>query len=100
MSTYAPSARDHWGPASATLTGALTPEATTTGASVPGRDAAFFDLDNTIVRGASVFHLARGLYRRRCFTGRDIASFAVKQAKFRVRGSENDAEIACATNRA
>ncbi|HET8915919.1 MAG TPA: hypothetical protein VFM91_09455, partial [Propionibacteriaceae bacterium] len=26
--------------------------------------AAFFDLDNTVIQGASLFHLAKGLYRR------------------------------------
>jgi hypothetical protein len=25
--------------------------------------AAFFDLDNTVIQGASMFHLAKGLYR-------------------------------------
>lgn len=34
--------------------------------------AAFFDLDNTIIRGASVFHLAIGLYRRKMLSLRDI----------------------------
>ena len=31
------------------------------------RVAAFFDVDNTIIRGASAFHLAVGLYRRGFF---------------------------------
>ncbi len=58
--------------------------------------AAFFDVDNTIVRGASIFHLARGLYSRRFFTKRDIARFALMQVKFVVAGSEdlNDMESA------
>ena len=43
---------------------------------------AFFDLDNTVVRGASIFYLARGLYRRRFFRFRDIARFAWQQARF------------------
>ncbi len=47
---------------------------------------AFFDVDNTIMRGASIFHLARGLYRRRFFTLRDIARFAWQQARFSVVG--------------
>ena len=29
--------------------------------------AAFFDVDNTLIRGASVFHLAVGLARQRYF---------------------------------
>jgi len=44
--------------------------------------AAFFDVDNTIVRGASIFHLARGLYRRDFLSMRDIIRFAVQQARF------------------
>lgn len=38
--------------------------------------AAFFDVDNTIVRGPSSFHLARGMHRRGFFRARDIARFA------------------------
>ncbi len=50
--------------------------------------AAFFDVDNTVMQGASIFHLARGLYRRDFFTARDIGRFAWQQAKFRVVGRE------------
>lgn len=38
--------------------------------------AAFFDVDNTIIRGASSYHLARELYRRGFFRRRDIIFFA------------------------
>ncbi|WP_436774147.1 HAD family hydrolase [Yinghuangia sp. YIM S09857] len=48
--------------------------------------AAFFDLDNTVMRGASIFHLARGLYARRFFDKRDIARFGWQQARFRLGG--------------
>ena len=54
-----------------------------------GGAAAFFDVDNTIVRGASIFHLARGLYARRFFRNRDIARFALMQLKFVIGGSED-----------
>jgi HAD superfamily hydrolase (TIGR01490 family) len=53
------------------------------------RAAAFFDVDNTVMQGASIFHLARGLYARDFFDARDIARFAWAQAKFRVLGTEN-----------
>ncbi len=56
--------------------------------------AAFFDVDNTIMQGASVFHLARGLHRRKFFTTRDILSFAWQQFYFRVVGSEDPEHIA------
>lgn len=48
--------------------------------------AAFFDLDNTIIRGASAFHLAVGLWRRDFIGPRDIAVFAWQQARYRMRG--------------
>lgn len=48
--------------------------------------AAFFDLDNTVMRGASIFHMARGLYARRFFDKRDIMRFGWQQARFRLGG--------------
>jgi HAD superfamily hydrolase (TIGR01490 family) len=53
------------------------------------RAAAFFDVDNTVMQGASVFHLARGLYQRDFFSARDIGRFAYQQAKFRLVGKED-----------
>ncbi|QMW68546.1 HAD-IB family hydrolase [Mumia sp. ZJ1417] len=55
--------------------------------------AAFFDVDNTIMQGASLFHLARGLYKRRFFTTREIASAAWKQAYFRYAGVEDPEHV-------
>jgi HAD superfamily hydrolase (TIGR01490 family) len=52
--------------------------------------AAFFDVDNTIVQGASIFHLARGLYRRDFLSMRDIVRFAVQQARFIAIGEHMD----------
>ena len=56
--------------------------------------AAFFDVDNTIMQGASIFHLARGLHRRNFFTTADIAKAAWQQLYFRVVGSEDPEHIA------
>lgn len=50
--------------------------------------AAFFDVDNTIIRGASSFHLAVGLYRRGFFRTRDIIRFAVHQARYLTFGED------------
>jgi HAD superfamily hydrolase (TIGR01490 family) len=50
--------------------------------------AAFFDVDNTMMVGASIYHFARGLAARRFFTSRDLAAFAWQQVKFRVGGKE------------
>src|SRR4051795_4000844 len=55
--------------------------------------AAFFDVDNTVIRGASIFVLARGLWRRDFFGVRDIAAMAWKQARFIAVG-ENLAHVA------
>jgi HAD superfamily hydrolase (TIGR01490 family) len=59
--------------------------------------AAFFDVDNTVMRGASIFHLARGLAKRKFFTAREVGDFAWKQAKFVVNGSEDLEDMASAT---
>jgi HAD superfamily hydrolase (TIGR01490 family) len=48
--------------------------------------AAFFDVDNTLMRGASIFYFARGLYRREFFTVRDLLGFAWQQARFKALG--------------
>ncbi len=56
--------------------------------------AAFFDVDNTIIQGASIFHLARGLHRRQFFTTREILGAAWKQVYFRVVGIEDPAHVA------
>ncbi len=62
--------------------------------------AAFFDVDNTVMQGASIFHLARGLHRRNFFTTRDILGAAYKQAYFRVIGVEDPEHVAEARNSA
>lgn len=48
--------------------------------------AAFFDVDNTVMRGTSLFQLARKMYERKAFTLRQAVGFALKQAKFLFRG--------------
>ncbi|MFP7762230.1 HAD family hydrolase [Marisediminicola sp. LYQ85] len=47
---------------------------------------AFFDVDNTLLRGASVYHLGRGARRRGVLTLRDIIRFAWHQARFTAVG--------------
>jgi HAD superfamily hydrolase (TIGR01490 family) len=56
--------------------------------------AAFFDVDNTIMQGASIFHLARGLHRRQFFSTRDILGAAWKQTYFRLVGVEDPDHVA------
>ena len=62
--------------------------------------AAFFDVDNTVMQGASIFHLARGLHRRKFFTTRDILAAAWKQAYFRIVGVEDPDHVAGARSSA
>jgi HAD superfamily hydrolase (TIGR01490 family) len=51
--------------------------------------AAFFDVDNTMMQGASIYHFARGLAARDFFTWRDLLAFGWKQLSFRLRGIED-----------
>lgn len=50
---------------------------------------AFFDIDNTLIRGSSMFHLARVAAQRKLLTVRDIAGFAVAQLRFTMIGGED-----------
>jgi HAD superfamily hydrolase (TIGR01490 family) len=56
----------------------------------PVQAAAFFDVDNTIIRGASAFHLARALYQRKFFGTRDLLRFGVIQAKYLTFGESRE----------
>lgn len=55
--------------------------------------AAFFDVDNTVVQGASLFHLAKGLYRRGFFSRGLILRGLWLQFYFRFFGRENPEHI-------
>jgi HAD superfamily hydrolase (TIGR01490 family) len=55
--------------------------------------AAFFDVDNTLMRGASIYHFARGLAARDMFGARDMAQMLWGQVAFRLRGAENAEHI-------
>lgn len=72
--------------ASAEVEQALTP-------ALDPRTAAFFDVDNTIMQGASIFHLARGLHRREFFTTGDIIGAVWKQVWFQYVGGERSDHI-------
>jgi HAD superfamily hydrolase (TIGR01490 family) len=51
-------------------------------------EAAFFDLDKTLLPGAALFPLAREMYRQRFFTAGDIARLGYDQLRFRLLGAE------------
>lgn len=56
--------------------------------------AAFFDVDNTLIQGASLIMFAVGLAKRHYFRTRELIPFAWKQVKFRVGGSESATDMA------
>ena len=58
--------------------------------------AAFFDVDNTLMRGASIYHFARGLAARKLFGPKDLARMTWGQVTFRLRGAEKAGHIAAA----
>ncbi len=63
-------------------------------AEVDPNSAAFFDIDNTVVRGASIYAFARGLVKNGIVSRREMAGFAWKQAKFVLVGTEDMEDIA------
>ncbi len=52
--------------------------------------AAFFDVDNTMVIGASIYHFAKGLAARKYFSTADLRRFLWQQLKFRAGGEGPD----------
>jgi HAD superfamily hydrolase (TIGR01490 family) len=62
--------------------------------------AAFFDVDNTMVQGASIVHFARGLAARKYFHTSDLLDMAWKQVKFRITGKENKGDMASGKEKA
>jgi len=54
------------------------------------RAAAFFDVDNTMVIGASIYHFAKGLAARKYFSTADLRRFLWQQVKFRAGGEGPD----------
>jgi HAD superfamily hydrolase (TIGR01490 family) len=55
--------------------------------------AGFFDVDNTMMQGASVYYLARGLAARKYFTTGDLLRFGMKQLRFRVLAAEHGNDV-------
>ncbi len=56
--------------------------------------AAFFDVDNTMIRGASIYFFGKGMAGRGLVTTRDLLNFGWEQLRFRVRGTEDLATVA------
>jgi HAD superfamily hydrolase (TIGR01490 family) len=60
---------------------------------------AFFDVDNTLMRGASVYYVGREAFRRGLISWRDIAVFGWHQFRFLAVG-ENRSHLSTAKERA
>ncbi len=76
----------------AALAGEASAAAAEVGHSPPIPDpwaGAFFDVDNTLMQGASIYYFARGLAARKMFGPMDLARMAWGQAYYRMRGAEN-----------
>lgn len=56
--------------------------------------AAFFDVDNTMIRGASIYFFGKGMAGRGLVTTRDLLNFGWEQLRFRVRGKEDPDTVA------
>lgn len=55
--------------------------------------AAFFDVDNTLIRGSTLYFLGRGMYQRGFFSKADISRFVLANLRFRMTGKENPEEM-------
>ena len=62
--------------------------------------AAFFDVDNTMIRGASIYFFGKGMAGRGLITTRDLLRFGWQQLAFRVQGTENLETVAEARDKA
>ncbi|MFI7603852.1 HAD family hydrolase [Micromonospora sp. NPDC049366] len=62
--------------------------------------AAFFDVDNTMMQGASIYWFARGLAARNYFTTGDLARFAWQQLRFRLLAREHAGDMSQAKDAA
>lgn len=58
--------------------------------------AAFFDVDNTMMQGASIYWFARGLASRNYVTTADLARFAWQQLRFRLLAREHSGDMSLA----
>lgn len=64
------------------------------GRAEPGaRAIAFFDVDNTLMRGASIYHLGRAAWRRGFVGWRDILRFGWHQARFIAVGENHRHQV-------
>lgn len=58
--------------------------------------AAFFDIDNTMMQGASIYYFARGLAARKYFTAGDLVRFAWREMRYRLLAAEHAGDMSSA----
>jgi HAD superfamily hydrolase (TIGR01490 family) len=61
--------------------------------------AAFFDLDNTLIDGSSIYYFVRGLVKSGILQRRQVASFALENYKFRKQKQESMTAMSHATKK-
>lgn len=61
--------------------------------------AAFFDLDNTLIDGSSIYYFVRGMSKSGQLKNLDIAKFAWDNYRFRKSRAENSSTMAYATKK-
>lgn len=64
------------------------PDLTMASGAMTGRSAAFFDLDNTLIGGSSLFHLGWGGFRRGMFSPLEAARFTLANLRFMLTRKE------------
>ena len=52
------------------------------------RRIAFFDVDNTLTRGSTLYFLGRGMYNRGFLTKKDIGAWVLANIRFQMTGTE------------
>ena len=62
--------------------------------------AAFFDLDNTVIRGSSLFHFARRLTGNGFLSRRDLVRFAMREFRYVWSKTESKSTTSFVSNRA
>ena len=55
--------------------------------------AAFFDVDNTLMKGSSLYFLSKGMYQRGFFNKRDIFAFLLANLRYQLVGERNQLEV-------
>ena len=63
------------------------------GSSDSSKRAAFFDVDNTLIKGSSLYFLSRGMYSRGFFNKRDILAFVIANLRFKLSGEKSQDEV-------